>query len=322
MVARRIIGAIMLLTALAILVVSLLGAIYVGDAIRNLTTGIQSTLALTSDGLATARGSILLAQGTITDVGAALDTAVTTTSNLSTTVLETKPLLENVRTVTTQEVPENLESIQTALPSIIQVASVIDTTLTRLANFGIDQQLQLPLGVTVPLQFDLGIDYNPAVPFADSMRQLQTSLDGLPESLRALEGDLTTTVDNVGVLSDDLTATSTSLSAVNDRIAELAPMMDEYVRLIDDLTTTMADVQERVEGQLDMIATGATVLFVLLGLSQLAPLYLGFELLAGQRDPVNRVTADVAVIQAPAVTVTDEPVTTIVTDDTKPGADA
>lgn len=312
----------MLLTALAILVVSLLGAITVGDAIRNLTSGIQSTLALTSDGLATARGSILLAQGTITDVGAALDTAVTTTGNLSTTVLETKPLLENVRTVTTQEVPDNLESIQTALPSIIQVASVIDTTLTRLANFGIDQQLQLPLGVTVPLQFDLGIDYNPEVPFADSMRQLQTSLDGLPESLRALEGDLTTTVDNVGVLSSDLSATSTSLSAVNDRIAELGPMMDEYVRLIDDLTATMGDVQERVEGQLDMIATGATILFVLLALSQLAPLYLGFELLSGQRGPVQRVTADVAVIQAPAVTVTDEPVTTIVTDDARPGADA
>jgi hypothetical protein len=229
---------------------------------------------------------MLTAQGTLDDVAAAIGTSVTTTANLSTTVQETGPLLANITTVVTEEVPENIESIQAALPSMIQVADVIDNTLSRLAEFGFEREIQLPLGVTVPLSFDLGIEYAPEVPFDTSLIAFQDSLDGLPESLRALESGLADASANTQTLSDDLLATSASLETINSRVAELGPMMNQYVQLIDQLTTTMDDVQSRLGDQLDLIATGAAGMFILLALSQLAPLYLGYELISGRREPV------------------------------------
>jgi ABC-type transporter Mla subunit MlaD len=319
MVVRRIIGAVMLITALAILVLSVLGALYVGDAVRSLTGNIGATLQLTADGLATVRGSMLTAQGTLDDVAAAIGTSVTTTANLSTTVQETGPLLENITTVVTQEVPENIESIQDALPSMIQVADVIDNTLSRLSDFGFEREIQLPLGVTIPLAFDLGIEYDPEVPFDTSLIAFQDSLNGLPESLRALESGLADASANTQTLSDDLLATSASLETINSRVAELGPMMDQYVQLIDQLATTMDDVQSRLADQLDLIATGATGMFILLALSQLAPLYLGYELISGRREPAAPVdraglpAADTPAAPYPAAAVEDGD---------RPGADA
>jgi len=328
MVVRRIIGAVMLITALAILVLSVLGAFYVGDAVRSLTGNIGATLQLTADGLATVRGSILTAQGTLDDVAAAIGTSVTTTANLSTTVEETGPLLENITTVVTQEVPENIESIQDALPSMIQVADVIDNTLSRLADFGFEREIQLPLGVTVPLSFDLGIEYDPEVPFDTSLIAFQDSLNGLPESLRALESGLADASANTQTLSDDLLATSASLETINSRVAELGPMMDEYVQLIDQLATTMDDVQSRLADQLDLIATGATVMFILLTLSPLAPLYLGYELISGQREPAaprgrtGLPAADTPAAPDPAAAVEAAALPKSVEDGDRPGADA
>jgi hypothetical protein len=225
-------------------------------------------------------------------------------------------------------VPENIESIQDALPSMIQVADVIDNTLSRLADFGFEREIQLPLGVTVPLSFDLGIEYDPEVPFDTSLIAFQDSLNGLPESLRALESGLADASANTQTLSDDLLATSASLETINSRVAELGPMMDEYVQLIDQLATTMDDVQSRLADQLDLIATGATGMFILLALSQLAPLYLGYELISGQREPAaprdraELPAADTPAAPDPAAAVEAAALPKSVEDGDRPGADA
>ena len=165
MVIRRILGLIILLTALVIFGGSLYAAYVAGDALAGLGDSIRDNLALASASLATARDTLTLSRDTFSDVNGGLGSAVAATANASRTVTDSRPLIDNVGVVVTQEVPEAVEGIQAALPNMIEVAGVIDTTLRTLSSIGIDRTINLPFGGSIPLQFDLGIDYAPAVPF-------------------------------------------------------------------------------------------------------------------------------------------------------------
>ncbi len=304
MVIRRILGLIILLTALVILGGSLYGAYVVGDALAGLGASLSDNLALASESLATARNTLTLSRDTFSDVNGGLGSAVAATANASRTVADSRPLIDNVGVVVTQEVPEAVEGIQNALPNMIEVAGVIDSTLRTLSSIGIDRTINLPFGGSIPLQFDLGIDYAPAVPFDSTLRGFGASLEGLPESMRGLETDLTTTSANLDALATDLQAASDNLAVINNRVGEVLPLVDQYLALADQLSATIDRLDADMAQQLETLRLAAIAVLVFLALSQLAPLYLGWELLAGRRDPARRVpiAKQAVVIDAPTPT--------------------
>lgn len=285
---KRILGLIMMIVALAIIILSIIGAFRVGDAIASVTASIESTLRFTSESLTTAADTVTLTQDTIREVGTGLDTASTATANLSGAIADSRPFLSSVSVIISEDLPANLEAVQAALPNVVQVAGVIDRTLTTLSSIGIDQTIDLPFGQSIPLQWDLGIDYDPGIPFDQTIGTFESTLDGLPESLRDLEGDLTTTTDNLGVLADNLLTISDDLDTINQNVNNLVPLLDQYTVLIDDLQTAIDSALERIQVQLDALRMGVIIGLALLALSQLAGLYLGYELLSGRRE--ERVT--------------------------------
>jgi hypothetical protein len=312
MVIRRILGLIILLTALVILGSSVYAAYFVGDALAELGAGIRDNLALAGQSLDTARNTLALSRDTFSDVNGGLGSAIAATANASRTVGDSRPLIDNVGVVVTQEVPEAVEGIQNALPNMIEVAGGIDSTLRTLSSIGIDRTINLPFGGSIPLQFDLGIDYAPSVPFDNTLRGFQASLDGLPESMRGLETDLQTTSANLGALATDLQAASDNLGVINSRVGEVLPLIDQYLALADQAGAAIDRVDANIETQLEVLRLGSIAVLVFLALSQLAPLYLGWEMLTGRRDPARRVPvakgaaagdAPTAVIAAPPTTV-------------------
>ncbi len=307
---RRILGVIILLVGLSILGLGLFGAFTVGDAVGDIATSVENALVFADDSLTAARETIVFSQDTLVDVSAAVDTAVATTLNVSKAVSDSQPFIANVNSILTEELPTNLETLQATLPAVTDVAGVIDQTLTTLSNIGIDRTIDLPFNQSIPLQFDLGIDYNPEVPFDDSIRELSTSLEGLPASLRELDEDLTVTNDNLGVLSDDLVQASEDLDVINARISELSTLFNDYLVLIDQLSDSVADARTAIPAQLQMLQTGVIIGLVLLGLSQLASIYVGYELLAGHRDPADPVAPAVSnlAIDTPSPGGTTDPV--------------
>lgn len=295
MIIRRILGLIMLLTGLTLLTASLAGAYFVGDVLNRFADSVGRTVEVASTSLDTARGTLELARDSLGDVDGGLATAVTATAGAARTLDESRPLLDNVAIVTTQEIPEAIEGMQTALPNLIEVAGVIDRTLTTLSSVGIDQTIPLPFGGSIPLKFDLGIDYKPTTSFDESLRVFEASLIGLPESLRGLEDDLATTNANLASLSADLQATSDNLATINTRMGDLSDLFDQYVLLVDNATGLLAQLETQLAPRLELIRIVAIALLIALGLSQLAPIYLGWELLSGRRDPQSYISTATAI---------------------------
>lgn len=283
---KRLLGFLILLVGLGGLVLSGGGLVFGRQAIDQVAVNLENSLQTTADSLDTVINSLVLAQTTLADVGTTLGTASDTTETVATAVQESRPLLTQINTIATDQVPQTLEEVQTAIPNIAQVAGVVDNTLTTLNNFRLDESLTIPIPfgpeINIPLQFDLGIDYTPTEPFDQTVNELGASLEGLPEQLRGLETYLTVTSSNLQTISQGLHDVADDMEAVNGRISEFAPLLDDYLLLATTTQTKLQNTQQQLNTQLDTLKLVLTVVTVWLALSQLVPLYVGWELLRGK----------------------------------------
>jgi hypothetical protein len=164
--------------------------------------------------------------------------------------------------------------MQTTLPNIAAVAKTVDQTLIELSQFKVDRRV---LGAQ--LTFDLGIDYDPPQPIDESLAQVETSLADLSTNFGRLEGELAQSSENVGLIGQDLQLIAGDIGEVSEQVAGFVPLMDDYLQAVTGLKRSLDQIQTGLAGQLNMVKWVITLLFLWIGLSQLAPLYLGWELL-------------------------------------------
>ncbi|MEZ4513378.1 MAG: hypothetical protein R3C62_16035 [Chloroflexota bacterium] len=301
---RRLIGIILLLGALLGIALSVGGVMYGRQAIDLAGQGIDNSLLLAGDSLVAVENTLLLAKSSVADVNTSMVTVQKTANDVANTVNDTRPLLQTVNTVATQDVPSSIEAVQEAVPNIVEVAGVVDTTLTSLSKFSNNQTIPVPIPslgfglmpveLEIPFSFDLGIDYKPAVPFDSAVEQVGSSLDGLPDRLRTLEKDLLVADANMALISADILNVSVDLGTINQRIAEISPLLDEYIRIVNQVKDALGDVRTQIAAQLDTAKLVILIIMIWIGLGNLAPLYLGLELVTGRRDPkdVSEAMAD------------------------------
>lgn len=275
---RRFLGIVMLLIGVGGIVLAIWGARLGHRLVDRIAANFDQTLELTSQSLETVSETLALAKSSIADVNTVMETAETTADDLAQTVTDTRPLLGQISSVASDQVPDSLETIQQAFPSLEQVAGVIDSTLTTLNNFRIDEEI---LGLE--LQYDLGIDYEPEVPFDQSVRELGEGLEGLPESLRTLEIYINVANNNLQTVSRDIRTLADDLGTVNGRITELDPILDEYLRLITTTNDRTRQMRAEINSEVQSIKNGITLAMVWLAITQVAPLYLGWELVTNRR---------------------------------------
>ena len=275
---RRFLGVLMLLIALGGVALAIFGIRLGHRLVDNVAANFDQTLQLTSQSLDTVSETLLLAKSSIVDVNSVMETAETTADDLAQTVNETRPLLGQISSVASEQVPDSLETIEEAFPSLEQVAGVIDSTLVTLNSFRIDEEI---LGLNIA--YDLGIDYDPEVPFDQSVRELGEGLEGLPESLRTLQVYINVTNGNLQRVSQDIRALADDLNTVNGRINELDPILDEYIVLITNTNDSTRQLRAQMSSEVQSVKNGITLVMVWLAITQIAPLYLGWELVTNRR---------------------------------------
>ncbi len=275
---RRLVGLIIIIIGLSGIALSVIGMRTAPRTIDTIGDSLEANLVLVSESLDTVQETLLLAQSTISEVTGGLDTVESSAVHLGLTLDQTRPLLDQVSTIASDEVPQSLDAIQATMPDLVQVAAAIDDTLTVLNSFRVDQQI---LGI--PIKFDLGIDYDPAVPFDESVSQIGRSFETLPGQLRDLDEYVVVANDNLALISEDVLAISGDLDGVNGRIAELNPLLEDYLRIVVELNDSTRQTRQIILGELTTLKRITTIALAWVALSQLAPLYLGLELLRGRR---------------------------------------
>ncbi|RMG89043.1 MAG: hypothetical protein D6706_22025 [Chloroflexi bacterium] len=275
---RRFLGVVMILIGLLGVVASLAGMVMGRQAVDVVGSALQENLALTSESLDAVLATLTLARETIDDVNQGMETVGNTATDLAQTVRETRPLLDQIGQVIGEDAPGSVEAVQAAMPDLIQVAAAIDDTLATLNDFRIEENI---LGFEI--NYSLGINYEPTVPFDESVMEISNSLDGLPGRLRALQVYINVTSKNLDTISQDIVAIAEDLETINGRITEVGPLLDEYIRIVTALNDNTRLLGSQIESELETVKLVLTLMMAWLGLTQIAPLYLGLELLTGRR---------------------------------------
>ena len=247
--------------ALSSLVGTGLGLVVLGDLDRSLASSVE----VTADAVEALAATVEVADELVGEVAGTLTNAALAARASAGGVEASVEVVEGAADVTGQDVAASLAAVEDALPALVDVASVIDTTLG-----GLDR---LPVGPT----------YDPDVPFDDAVRRVQRELDGLPEALRA-EAELlregAVELGDVGrsarFLAEDLEALSGDLRDTREVLDQVAATAEEATRVLDE------DV-----GGLTGGLTAARVLLGIGGLAiavgQLVPLGAGWLLLRPER---------------------------------------
>jgi hypothetical protein len=183
-----------------------------------------------------------------------------------------------VSVVVSQSAPASVEAMQEAIPALAAVAATIDQTLTTLSQFRINEDI---LGFE--LRYDLGIDYQPEVPFNRAFIGLGESLDGLPEELRSVDDNLAIANENLAAISDSITAISADIDTINGRVAEVPGQIDQYISIVNQINDTLKNVRTQVLQQQQTVKLVLTFVLIWWGFPQLALVMIGWDFLFGRR---------------------------------------
>jgi len=101
--------------------------------------------------------------------------------------------------------------------------------------------------------------------------------------LRALAVHLESADGNLDAISRDMLALSRDLDVANSGITNALLLLDEYLHLVDEASEVVQEGRADLSGILDRTKVVLTLGMLWMGLMQVAPLYLGWELVSGRR---------------------------------------
>jgi uncharacterized coiled-coil protein SlyX len=210
-----------------------------------------------------------------------LDALSTMLSTTATTVNDTTPVLNDINTIMSDTLPSTLEAAISSLSTAQEAAQVLESTIKSLDSFRF-------LLSSVPLLGGMvdqpGVSYNPQVPLADSLGELVTSLEGLPDTFINMSVKLSTTDDSLGAIKGNLTTMSDSVVLISSSLGEYERMVNQSQSSMDNLTSMLTNIQSNLPTILNGVVIVLTLLFLWLLAAQIVILSQGWELFQGTAD--------------------------------------
>jgi hypothetical protein len=145
------------------------------------------------------------------------------------------------------EIPEQIDSIESAMDGLIDTANVVD-------------------GILGALSF-VGVDYDPEVPLDEALIDVNEQLGGLGESLTDSASDLFSVAVSVNRLNDEIAVTGQSLSGISDQLDESVRLIDEYQMAAGEAQVLIAEASDRLTGQVWVVRLFGTSLLLLLSVA-------------------------------------------------------
>jgi uncharacterized protein YoxC len=259
---RRTVGRVMLGVGIVNVVLALVGIIVGRQLVSELTQGVDDSLELTTEALDSTSDTIDVARAVVGTVDEGLGTVGDVVAEVGGSLETTESALARASDLTSEDVPEALDAVTGALPTLVGVAGAVDNALRLLS------------------QAPFGPDYDPAVPFDDALRPVAETLAPLPDQLRGFSAELAALAESSGVIAADIERLSGELDDVDAQLAEASALLDRYAATADEASTLAARTRNDLDDQSDAARLLITLLGVAFAAGQVVPLWLGRELLA------------------------------------------
>jgi uncharacterized coiled-coil protein SlyX len=259
---RRIIGILLIITAIISFLVSLFFLAQIWRLRQPLTNRLVENLDLLYATTVTTEDSLVLVEETITDLLTAMGTLQTTTISIAQSIHDTGILADSFGTIVGDDFPDTITDTQTAIASAQASAVVIDNVLNALAS--------------IPL---IGIDYNPPLPLNLALGQVSDSLSSMPPALEEIQEDLETAHANLIHLEETVITINQHLQKISENLVLAQAVIDEYQIEINQLKERLDHSRTSAPGWITTTAWVLTFIIAWLSISQFGLLLQGFDTL-------------------------------------------
>jgi hypothetical protein len=157
------------------------------------------------------------------------------------------------------DLPQSIEASLIALEALEETAAVIDQLLRALQQFGLG-------------------DYDPEIPLDQAVAQAGAGLEPVPGSLRAMGAGLTQTSKSLEQVESGIGLMGDHMLGIRQNVVDADEAIGSHLSTLRQLQTRVAVVRRTVDRPIQLVAWGATLLLVWIGLSQLAILRWGISL--------------------------------------------
>jgi len=282
---RRILGILVMLAGILGLLLSLAGLAAVWVAKPTAVVYARSTIDTLNKSITTSQNVMEVTRQAL---GATIDSVDALSAMLGTTaatVEDTQPVLDQVETIMSTTLPATLKAATDSLYTAQEAARVLESTIQSLDAFRF-------LLSTTPLVGDVvgqpAEPYNPEKPLADSLGELASNLEELPDTFVKMSATLNNTDDNLDAIQGNLVTMSDSVSLISSSLSEYQKMIVQSRSSLDDLKSLLTDLQGNLPAILNGGAIALTLFFAWLLAAQVVILSQGWELYQGTADRMER----------------------------------
>jgi hypothetical protein len=205
-------------------------------------------------------------------------------STTAATIEDSKPVLDEVTSIMSDTLPSTLEATTDSLYTAHDAAQVLESAIQSLDAF-------LFLLSTTPLVGDFveppEESYNPEISLADSLGELASNLEGLPDTFVEMSVTLSDTDDNLDTIQENLTTMSDSVGLISSSLSEYDSMIDQSKSSLDDLKSILTGIQNNLATFLNGAVMVLSVFFIWLLSAQVVILSQGWELYQGTADQLS-----------------------------------
>lgn len=273
----RIIGFIWICTSVLWATLGITGIFYVSTKMSTAETVIDEQLNLVIDTLKTTEEIVVHASEVVSSTQQSLTSVQKSVHDASVGLSDLRPLLWETTKVVTLDVPVALDGVQNSMPSLIETANSIDDTLTWLSVL----EITIPNPFGNNWNYDLGISYDPEIPFNESLEELSSNLEGIPDDMRNLDDSLSTADENLLLISDDLAYLAGDIDLMKSQIQEFNPRIESLAGNMEDARLRFHNVQDKLPEFFETTQKLLIALFALIFFTQIPSLYFGWLLING-----------------------------------------
>lgn len=194
-------------------------------------------------------------------------------------------MLDELNTFLGKKLPETMESATSSIRTAEQGAEVLDSAIRSFDAFRTVLSGAPLIGgfVEQPEQ-----PYDPEKPLADSLGELASNLEDLPDMFTQMATDLDKADDNLDTIQASLNTMSESVSLIAGSLGEYETMVSQSQSSMDNLLGMLNNFQSNLTVILNVAASLLSLFFLWLLAAQVVIFSQGWELYQGTADYMGR----------------------------------
>ena len=283
-VVRRVLGVLVMIAGILGLALSLTGLVGVWVIKPTAAEYANTTIVALNQSVNTSLEAMKVTGQALEATVESVDALSSMLSATAATIRDTEPVLNHVNFFIGERLPTTIESVTTSLESAQQGARVLDSAIQSLESFQsvLSGAPLLSAFVEQPEQA-----YDPEKPMAESLGELATSLEDLPELFTEMAADMDKADDNLEIIYSNLTTMSESVALISESLGEYEVMIEQSQSSMENLGAMLSNIQNNLTNILNGVAITFSLFFIWLLAAQVVIFSQGWELYQGTADQLE-----------------------------------